>query len=92
MPRTDERRVAREDLPAEGGPCLVVRCTMPGCSHAAVLDPRALFGLGRRTWPAAGASQRFRCVCGGRQATLDYPGRTADRYGPIDQASLALWY
>ena len=91
MARADERRVAREDLPVEGGPGLIVRCAMPGCAHAAVLDPRPLFG-GRRNWPAEGASTRFRCVCGGRQAMVQHTGRSVDRYGPIDTASLALWY
>lgn len=42
--------VAREDLPQEGGPGLIVRCEMPGCERAAVLDLRRLFGP-RRNWP-----------------------------------------
>lgn len=91
MPRSDDRRIAREDLPSEGGPGLIVRCAMPGCDHAAVLDPRRLFG-GRRNWPVEGASNRFRCVCGGRQAAVQHTSRAVDRYGPIDRASLALWY
>lgn len=91
MSRTDDRRIAREDLPLEGGPGLVVRCVMPGCTRAAVLDPRALFGA-KHLWPAAGASRRFRCTCGGRQASISYPKRTVDHFGPIDRASLDLWY
>ncbi|HWW10966.1 MAG TPA: hypothetical protein VN018_00515 [Brevundimonas sp.] len=83
--------MAREDLPLEGGPGMIVRCTTGDCTHAAILDPRALFGA-RHLWPADGVTNRFRCVCGGRQATIDYPARTVDRYGPIDRASLALWY
>ncbi|RZJ47397.1 MAG: hypothetical protein EON87_00755 [Brevundimonas sp.] len=82
---------AREDLPNVGGPGLVVRCAMPGCAHAAVLDPRPLFGAPRH-WPAEGASSRFRCICGGRQATVSHTRRSVDRYGPIDRAALALWY
>lgn len=84
-------RPAREDLPPDGGPALIVRCAMPGCGHAAVLDPRPLFGA-RRHWPAGGASSRFRCVCGGRQAMVTHTTRTVDRYGPIDAASLRLWF
>jgi hypothetical protein len=85
-------RVAREDLPLEGGPGLVVDCDMPSCGRATVLDPRPLFGVARRSWPPAGRSTRFRCACGGRLAHITYPGRPVDRYGPIDQATLALWY
>lgn len=90
---TDEGayRPAREDLPQEGGPALIIRCAMPGCRHAALLDPRPLFGS-RRNWPAPGASSRFRCVCGGRQATVTHTPRTVDRYGSIDEASLRLWF
>lgn len=91
MSRTDDRRIAREDLPLEGGPGVIVRCAMPGCTRAAVLDPRALFGA-KHLWPAAGASRRFRCTCGGRQASISYPNRTVDHFGPIDRASLDLWY
>ena len=91
MARLDERRLPREDLPAEGGPGLIVRCAMPGCTRAAVLDPRELFGA-RHHWPADGATTRFRCSCGGRQATIARTKRTVDRYGAIDRASLALWY
>lgn len=91
MARLDERRIAREDLPPEGGPGLVVRCAMPGCARAAVLNPRDLFGA-KHLWPAAGASSRFRCRCGGRQSTLSYPKRLVAHYGPIDRASLDLWY
>ncbi|MFN3669586.1 MAG: hypothetical protein ACK4VY_09790 [Brevundimonas sp.] len=87
-----EARIAREDLPVEGGgPALIVRCRLPGCARAALFDPRRLFGS-RRHWPAAGLSDRFRCACGGRQAALSYSFRTGWREGPIDRASLALWY
>lgn len=84
---------AREDLPQEDahGRGLVVVCTMPGCARAAVLDPRRLFGP-RRLWPSAGSSDRFRCSCGGRQARVSYTDRSSWREGPIDRASLALWY
>ena len=91
MGRVDERRLAREDLPPEGGPGLVVRCALPGCARAAVLDPRALFGAKAR-WPAAGASARFRCACGGRRTTVSYPKRPVSKFGAIDWASLDLWY
>lgn len=91
MGRVDDRRIPREDLPNPGGRGLVVRCAMPGCRRAAVLDPRALFGA-KHLWPAEGASTRFRCTCGGRQAMVSYPRRDVDRYGLIDRASLDLWY
>ena len=91
MGRLDDRRIPREDLPPDGGPGLIVRCALPGCSHAAVLDPRRLFGP-KRDWPADGPTTRFRCLCGGRQAIVSRAGRPVDRYGPIDRASLALWY
>ncbi|RZJ44533.1 MAG: hypothetical protein EON86_03160 [Brevundimonas sp.] len=91
MGRVDDRRIPREDLPQAGGPGLIVRCALPGCTHAAVLDPRPLFGA-RPNWPAAGETTRFRCRCGGRRAVIRHAGRPVDRYGPIDRASLALWY
>jgi hypothetical protein len=87
-----EARVAREDIPAEGSaPALVVRCQLQGCTRAALFDPHRLFGEKAR-WPAAGASERFRCTCGGRQVTLSYSPRSGWREGPIDRAALALWY
>lgn len=91
MSRVDDRRIPREDLPPTGGPGLIVRCAMPGCTHAALLDPRILFGA-RRDWPVAGPTTRFRCLCGGRQATVGLARRPVERYGAIDRASLALWY
>lgn len=92
MSMVGEARVAREDMAAEGGaPALVVQCGLPGCARAALFDPRRLFGS-RRDWPSAGVSGRFRCACGGRQAMLSYSSRSGWREGPIDRASLALWY
>ena len=87
-----EARIAREDLPLAGrAPALVVRCGLPACGRAALFDPWKLFG-GRSNWPAAGVTGRFRCACGGRQSVLSYSPRTGWREGPIDRASLALWY
>lgn len=87
-----EARIPREDIPADGmAPALVVQCSLPGCCRAALINPRRVFG-GRRDWPAAGVSGRFRCACGGRQSALSYSPRSGWREGPIDQASLALWY
>lgn len=87
-----EARIAREDIPVEGSaPALVVQCRLPGCERAALFDPRRLFG-GKGHWPAAGLSNRFRCACGGRQAAVSYSPRAGWREGPIDRASLALWY
>lgn len=92
MSANGQARVQREDLPGEGSsPALVVQCRLPGCGHAALVDPRRLFG-GKRDWPAAGLTGRFRCACGGRQASLSYSDRSGWREGPIDRASLALWY
>lgn len=87
-----EARIGREDIPAESsGPALVVQCRLPGCARAALFDPRRLF-RDKREWPAEGVSSRFRCTCGGRQAALSYSPRSGWREGPIDRASLALWY
>ena len=49
---------------------LLVRCLAPGCFHEAVLDALALFPGGDR--PPPGRSDRFRCLCGARRATLEY--------------------
>lgn len=91
MKMSEAARQAREDIPSPGGPGLIVKCDAPGCGRAAVLDPRPLFG-GRRDWPSEGPSTRFRCSCGGRQATIQHTLRTVENYGPVDRASLALWY
>lgn len=69
---------------------LIVRCLSPNCSHAALLDPRPLFGS-RGSWPAAGRSQRFRCVCGGRESEVSYTANTALSNGPISQDVIRLW-
>lgn len=87
-----EARTVRDDIPVEGcAPALVVQCRLPGCARAALFDPRRLFGS-KKDWPAEGLSTRFRCACGGGQAALSYSLRSGWREGPIDRASLALWY
>jgi hypothetical protein len=82
-------RVAREDVVPDVGRRLVVRCERIGCDHAALFDPRPLFGA--TGWPREGRSNRFRCVCGCRDSQVTYTSNTVLRDGPIDQATLALW-
>ena len=69
---------------------LVVRCLAPNCAHAAVIDPRTIFGS-RREWPAEGRSQRFRCACGGRESMVSYTANTDQANGPVSQDIIRLW-
>jgi hypothetical protein len=73
------------------GPALIVRCMSPSCSHAAIVDPRRVF-TSRKDWPAEGASTRFRCVCGSRQADVALTRRSDWQEGPANREVLALWY
>jgi hypothetical protein len=69
---------------------LVVRCMSPGCEHAALMDPRPIFGS-RRDWPQEGHSTRFRCVCGGRESAVSYTANTAQANGPVTADVIRLW-
>lgn len=91
MPDPNAPRVAREEVAPSVGRRLIVRCDQPHCARAAVIDPRKVFGSAR-DWPLKGRSERFRCVCGSRQSRVDYTSNADVRDGPIDQASLALWF
>lgn len=91
VPRAERHRVSREDVVPVVGRRLIVRCAQPNCDHAAVIDPRKVFGSAR-DWPGRGRSERFRCVCGSRQSLIDYTSNADVRDGPIDAASLALWF
>lgn len=91
MPDPNAPRVAREDVPPSIGRRLIVRCDRPGCDHAAIIDPRKVFGSARE-WPVRGRSARFRCICGSRESRVDYTHNADVRDGPIDRASLALWF
>lgn len=83
--------MAREDIPPPVGRRMVVRCSIEGCGNAALIDQRRYF-TNPRDWPREGASTRFRCVCGGRQATVSYTRDAYAKEGTIDPASLALWF
>lgn len=91
MPDPNAPRVAREDVVPSVGRRLIVRCDQPNCDRAAVIDPRKVFGSAR-DWPVRGRSERFRCLCGSRQSRVDYTSNADVRDGPIDAASLALWF
>ncbi len=69
---------------------LVVRCMSPGCEHAALMDPRPIFGS-RRDWPQEGHSTRFRCVCGGRESSVSYTANTAQANGTVSADVIRLW-
>ena len=69
---------------------LVVSCTAPGCRHAAVIDPRMVFGS-RRDWPLEGPSYRFRCECGGRESTVRYTANAEQPNGPVSPDVVRLW-
>ncbi len=69
---------------------MIVRCLSPGCVHVALMDARTLFGS-TRDWPAAGTSQRFRCVCGGRESAVSYTANTAQANGPVTADVIRLW-
>ena len=81
----------REDIFPAVGRRLVVRCDLPGCGRAALMDPRPLFGAARH-WPAVGRSYRFRCQCGHRVARVSYTNNADQAEGPISQAALKLWF
>ncbi len=86
-----EPKMAREDIAPPVGRRMIVRCLAKTCGHAALIDQRRYFP-DARDWPREGASNRFRCVCGSRQATVAY---TRDAYaaeGTIHPAALALWF
>lgn len=87
----DRHRIPREHVVPAVGRRLIVRCDQPHCDHAAVIDPRKAFGS-LRDWPGRGRSERFRCVCGSRRSLVDYTSNAEVRDGPIDAASLALWF
>lgn len=91
MPDFNAPRIAREDVAPSVGRRLIVRCDQSTCDHAAIIDPRKVFGSAR-DWPAPGHSERFRCICGSRQSRVDYTSNADVREGPIDRASLALWF
>lgn len=69
---------------------MIVRCLSPGCVHVALMDARTLFGS-TRDWPSAGTSQRFRCVCGGRESRVSYAGETAPVEAPSSRDAIHLW-
>lgn len=84
-------RIAREDIVPPVGRRMIVRCDRPSCDHAAIVDPRKVFGS-VRDWPTRGRSHRFRCICGSRESQVDY---TRDAYaadGPIHPDALKLWF
>jgi hypothetical protein len=91
MAPPDEARLAREDVVPQHGERLIVRCDRPGCDHAVLMDPRLTFG-GRRNWPQAGRSGRFRCRCGHREAVIVYTRNSSQSDGPVPPAALALWF
>jgi hypothetical protein len=69
---------------------MIVRCLSPGCVHVALLDARTLFGS-TRDWPAAGTSQRFRCVCGGRESKVSYAAGGAPVEAEATPDAIHLW-
>ena len=91
MREQDAWRVPREDIVPAVGRRLVVRCDLPACGRAALMDPRPLFGPARH-WPAGGRSYRFRCQCGHRVARVSYSNNAAAAEGPISPAALKLWF
>lgn len=81
----------REDIVAEGpGQRLIVQCDSPACSHAAVMDPRPVFGS-RCSWPCQGRSERFRCQCGSRVAVVSYTRNDCLPTGPVSRQVISLW-
>ncbi len=91
MREQDTWRVPRVDIVPAVGRRLAVRCDLPGCGRAALMDPRPLFGAARH-WPVAGRSYRFRCQCGHRVAQVSYTSNADQAEGPISQAALKLWF
>jgi len=69
---------------------MIVRCLSPGCVHVALLEAKVLFGPAR-DWPTAGRSQRFRCVCGGRESRISYAGETAPAEVQPAADAIHLW-
>lgn len=90
VPDPNRPRVAREDIAPAVGRRMVVRCERDGCGHAALIDPRPLFGHAG-AWPREGRSTRFRCRCGCRDTQVSYTLNEAQAEGPIDAAAIALW-
>lgn len=82
--------VPREARGPAVGARLVVVCVARGCSRAALMDPRPLFGA-RRLWPAAGRSERFRCACGSRETRVSYTVNAAQADGPVSIDAIRLW-
>ena len=91
MREQDTWRVPRVDIVPAVGRRLAVRCDLPGCGRAALMDPRPLFGAAK-PWPVAGRSYRFRCQCGHRVAQVSYTSNADQAEGPISQAALKLWF
>jgi hypothetical protein len=81
--------MAESQTPALRGR-MIVRCLSPGCVHVALLEPQALFGSAR-DWPETGRSQRFRCVCGGRESRISYAAGTAAPEDPATSDAIHLW-
>ncbi len=84
-------RVAREDLAPPVGRRMIVRCLAKGCDHAALIDQRRYFSQ-PRDWPPEGPSNRFRCLCGSRQARVTYTRHCHASDGPLSPVALALWF
>ncbi len=91
MREQDTGRAPREDIVPAIGRRLIVRCDLPGCGRAALMNPRPLFGAARH-WPAVGRSYRFRCQCGHRVARVSYTNNADQAEEPISQAALKLWF
>lgn len=81
----------REALAGAAGERMIVRCDMPKCTNAILMDPRPVFG-GRRNWPREGRSQRFRCRCGHREAIVIYTRNATQPDGPVPPAAISLWF
>jgi hypothetical protein len=50
---------------------LVARCAAPRCSCEAPCDAEPLVAAGLGKLPLSAFSERFRCVCGSREAVLE---------------------
>lgn len=87
----ETRRVAREDVASDYGRRLIVQCDRPGCDHAVLMEPGAVFGSGR-SWPAEGRSSRFRCRCGHRETRLTYTRNASQANGLLTPAVIRLWF
>lgn len=82
--------MGREDIAPAHGRRLIVQCGKAECDHAALIDPRPLFGSGRY-WPAAGPCSRFRCRCGSRETQVSYTLNASLPNGPLPEAVIRLW-